>query len=522
MEKEDQFQLKKEDGALFYNFKIKNNNKPITTEIKSRDKKIKDMYIDINTEIDNFYLSANNNLTEKNIQFYRYWIKYLTPFLNKPKKIKLKKKKNFSLNSKIYFGSFLDENYYYGNAETSNKYDKIKKIISKSKNFSFIKNPKTVNFSKLPFELYLSKDDSSDLRKLVSIKNIQNYKHTQRNKEKFCNNNIFHTNVDSDKNEEFKNKTFQDKYKNIITNNNDKTNENKNNHFSPKLLLKKINKDNSFLETAKSLKTYYNSSKFLISKNSNDFNDKNISNNKILQNQKNNSYSNISEVHNIYPKLSMPNRSYSNLNNSFYDRTFYITQKKFFLNNLNESLDKIIKCKTPKKEINNLSEIINKKCKKKIDKIDKIIRKQNNCIPNKNLIINLLSNNKDQNQNLSNTYYTNLKNKVRLLSVVDNLKNITQNAPMNLMEHLEKDYQIKSKKMIKNDLFTKKINNIYKSFTEGKLINKKISSRNIYINKLASKNILDLVNLKSKYQKFDLLIKKIKEENNKTRNNKIA
>ena len=85
------------------------------------------MYIDINTEIDNFYLSANNNLTEKNIQFYRYWIKYLTPSLNKPNKIKLKKKKNISLNSKIYFGSFLDENYYYDNAETSNKYDKIKK-----------------------------------------------------------------------------------------------------------------------------------------------------------------------------------------------------------------------------------------------------------------------------------------------------------------------------------------------------------------------------------------------------------
>jgi len=53
------------------------------------------------------------------------------------------------------------------------------------------------------------------------------------------------------------------------------------------------------------------------------------------------------------------------------------------------------------------------------------------------------------------------------------------------------------------------------------LINKKISYRNIYINQLASKNILDLVNLKSKYQKFDLLIKKIKEENNKTRNNNL-
>ena len=83
------------------------------------------------------------------------------------------------------------------------------------------------------------------------------------------------------------------------------------------------------------------------------------------------------------------------------------------------------------------------------------------------------------------------------------------------MGNLEKDYQRRSKKIIKEDLFTKKINKIYKSSTEGRLINKKIGSRYIYINKLASKNIMDLVNLKSKYQKFDLLIKKIKEEKNK-------
>ena len=254
------------------------------------------MFIDINTEIDNFYLSTNNNLNEKNIEFYRNWMKYLTPLLNKPNKIKLKKKKNVSLYSKIYFGSFLDENYYYDNAERSTKYDNIKKIISKSKNFSFVKNPKTINLSKLPLDLYLSKNDSFDLRKLFSIKNIQNYKKMQRSKERFSNTNIFNTNVDSDKNIEFKNKSFQDKNKNIVANNSDKTKENKNNHFSSKLLLKKINKDNSFLESAKSLKTYYNSSKFIISKNTNEFIGKNISNNKILQKQKNNSYSNITEI----------------------------------------------------------------------------------------------------------------------------------------------------------------------------------------------------------------------------------
>ena len=409
----------------------------------------------------------------------------------------------------------MNENYYYDNSERSTKYDNIKKIISKSKNFSFIKNPKTVNFSKLPFDLYLSKDDSFELRKLVSIKNIKNYKKMQRSKEKLCNTNIFHTNVDSDKNLEFKIKSFQDKNNNTVSSYNDKTNENKNNHFSSKFLIKKINKDNRFLESVKSLKTYFNSQKFIIPKNTNEFIDKNISNNKILQKQKNNSYSNISEIHNISPELSMANRSYSNLNNIPFDRTFYLTQKKSLLNNLHKSLNKIIKCKTPKKEIKNLSENINKKCKKKIENIDKIIRKKIYYIPKKNLIINLLSDNKKKNKNSKNIFYTNLKNKVRLLSVVDNLKNITQNVPLNLMGNLEKDYQRRSKKIIKEDLFTKKINKIYKSSTEGRLINKKISSRYIYINKLASKNIMDLVNLKSKYQKFDLLIKKIKEEKNK-------
>jgi len=513
MEKENQFDMKKETAALFYNFKIKNYITPITTEIRSRNKKIKDMFFDINTEIDNFYLSANNNFTQNQINFYRYWIKYLAPLLNKPNKIKLKKKKKVSLNSKIYFGSFLNENYYYDKAESSNKYDNIKKLISKSKNFSFIKNPKTLNYSKLPFDLYLSKNDSFDIRKLVSIKNIHNFNDLQRNKEKLFNINSFHTNINTDKNEDFKTKSFKDTNKNIVNKNSDSTNRNKNNHFSQKLLLKKNNKENSFLDPVKPLKTYYNAPK-----DENEFFDKNISCDKGLQ-KKNNSYSNISQIHNIYPNLSMTNKSYSNLNNSSCDRTFYITQKKSLLHNLNESLNKIIKCKTPKKEIKNLSEIINIKCKNKINNINKIIQKQSGYIPNKNLIINLLSNNKIKNSN--NNYYTNLKKQVRLLSVVDNLKNITQTVPMNLIGHIEKDYQRKSKKIIDDDSFTKKINNIYKSFTEGKIINKKISSRNIYINKLASKNILDLVNLKSKYQKFDLLAKKIKEENNKKRNNKI-
>ena len=111
-----------------------------------------------------------------------------------------------------------------------------------------------------------------------------------------------------------------------------------------------------------------------------------------------------------------------------------------------------------------------------------------------------------------------MKNKIRLLSIVDNMKNMTENSPKNLIEHLNEDYQKKSKKMLKNDLFTKKINKIYKQFNEEKIINRKISSNNKFINKFASKNIMDLINLKAKYAQCDLLVKKIKEENNIIKN----
>ena len=155
-------QLKKETAALFYNFNIKNNRTPITEDIQLRNNKINDLCSNIKTEIDNFYSSGNNN--DKNNNFYRYlWTQYSSPDDTSKKLIKNKKKK-INLNSKIYFGSFLNPNVYYDIIENTKKYEKIKNKIRKSPNFSFVKNPKNLKYSKLPFDLYLSREDSSNLK----------------------------------------------------------------------------------------------------------------------------------------------------------------------------------------------------------------------------------------------------------------------------------------------------------------------------------------------------------------------
>ena len=90
---------------------------------------------------------------------------------------------------------------------------------------------------------------------------------------------------------------------------------------------------------------------------------------------------------------------------------------------------------------------------------------------------------------------------------------MNNNVPMNLIGHLNEDYKKKSKQMLIDNKFTDNINKIYKSLTEGKLINEKISSKYRFINRFANKNIMDVVDLKSKYKNCDLLIEKIKAEN---------
>ena len=101
----------------------------------------------------------------------------------------------------------------------------------------------------------------------------------------------------------------------------------------------------------------------------------------------------------------------------------------------------------------------------------------------------------------------------RFLSIVEKLKNIKRVAPMMLLNHLFEEYTKQSKQVVGVDPKKKKINNIYKSLEEGKLIKKKIEEKNNEINKMIYTNKEKGNNLKNKYEKFDLVIEKIKEEN---------
>jgi hypothetical protein len=89
------------------------------------------------------------------------------------------------------------------------------------------------------------------------------------------------------------------------------------------------------------------------------------------------------------------------------------------------------------------------------------------------------------------------------------------------MKRLNEDYYEKSKEMIVDDVITKKINKIYRSSTEGKIIKEKIDHKNNFINRLISKNIMDGVKLKNKYEKCDMLVGEIKDENDLRKNYKM-
>ena len=106
-----------------------------------------------------------------------------------------------------------------------------------------------------------------------------------------------------------------------------------------------------------------------------------------------------------------------------------------------------------------------------------------------------------------------MKNRIRLLSIVDKLKSMDNNAPINLIKHLNQDYYEKSKEIIVHDKVAKKFNNIYRSSTEGKIIKEKFSDKSHFIKKFISKNQIDGLKLKNRYAKCDMLIDEIVEEN---------
>ena len=204
------------------------------------------------------------------------------------------------------------------------------------------------------------------------------------------------------------------------------------------------------------------------------------------------------------------------MNQKSYSQTQYTNIHHLNKKNILLALNKKIKnMKTHKKSLKYFEKLFKDNSDNKLKKIKKLMNK--NQIENgPKLVVNDLKN-KDEKINkksLTKKIYLDIKKRERLLSLVENLKSTERMSTMMFLNHLFKEYKKKSKEIIKINSTRKKINKIYKSSEEGKLIKKKIDEKNYVINRIISKNKMEGIKLKDKYKKFDLVIDQINEENN--------
>ena len=498
MDKEEEDKPKKEIGCLFYNFNIKKNPTPLSAEITKRNKKIKKMCHDMNADTENFmdkYL---------NLKYYKLYLKYYSPKLISLKKVTNRNNNRRSLHSKIYFGNFFNQNSEFDGMNNMKKYEQIKKMISKSSNFAFIKDPKSFKFPNIPKSLYLPQEDSFKFKNLFTDHN----------------NNI-KINIEDEEdnlelNEELKRKIYKLKYNNSFFKD-DKQKKNKKNISLLKKISSKSNSSNSVFYPV----NQNNSTEFKRSSRNINFIDNKNSSPNIMKSKnldkKNKSHSNIYKI-NISSKLEKNNNSYSNLFNQTDTQNNYLSHKNILYSKIIEKLDKITKYKTPKNKIKKLSNLSKVKCKNKIKKISKLIKNNSEIKWDIKYDLELRkllreNKNKKKQKRLRNQFYYDMKNRIRLLSIVDKLKSMDNNAPINLIKHLNQDYYEKSKEIIVHDKVAKKFNNIYRSSTEGKIIKEKFSDKSHFIKKFISKNQIDGLKLKNRYAKCDMLIDEIVEEN---------
>ena len=204
------------------------------------------------------------------------------------------------------------------------------------------------------------------------------------------------------------------------------------------------------------------------------------------------------------------------MNQKSYSQTQYTNIHHLNKKNILLALNKKIKnMKTHKKSLKYFEKLFKENSDNKLKKIKKLMNK--NQIENgPKLVVNDLKN-KDEKINkksLTKKIYLDIKKRERLLSLVENLKSTERMSTMMFLNHLFKEYKKKSKEIIKINSTRKKINKIYKSSEEGKLIKKKIDEKNYVINRIISKNKMEGIKLKDKYKQLDLVIDQINEENN--------
>ena len=493
MEEEKNKEFKKETACLFYNFKFNNKEKPISTHIKDKKGKINDFYNNINKYYEKIALTEINSPQRDSYGYYRHFFtKYLEEQLKKKQNKKTPRKKLkhfFQLNSKIHFGSFINSGLYLEGYENINKFDHIKSKISKSKNFSFIKDPKTMKYNKLPLDLYVSKEDSIKIKNLVSVRLFP-----KNSNDKDKNESLLRYSYDNG----FFGKTILNNKQSIINYNNKKTffiNKNK--------LNEKRHLDNNRQLSENNLQESEN----LITEEVNTEPHKKPFKNKY------NLHKNLSDLNDIETNINQKNHL---MNQKSYSQTQYTNIHHLNKKNILLALNKKIKnMKTHKKSLKYFEKLFKDNSDYKLKKIKKLMNK--NQIENgPKLVVNDLKN-KDEKINkksLTKKIYLDIKKRERLLSLVENLKSTERMSTMMFLNHLFKEYKKKSKEIIKINSTRKKINKIYKSSEEGKLIKKKIDEKNYVINRIISKNKMEGIKLKDKYKQFDLVIDQINEENN--------
>ena len=494
-EEEKNKEFKKETGCLFYNFGTKKKVQPILTNIDLKKKKIRDIY----SNIENYY--GNNNLTDNenaNTQrdsygYYRHiFTKYFHTQMNKPvknKNSKNKPKKLFNIYSKIHFGTFLNSASNFEGYKKIHKYEMIRTQLSKSKNFSFIKDPNMIKYKKLPLDLYLSKEDSLKIKDLISIRYMDKNDNTKNESLlKYSNDNrIFDNTIIN-----FENNFYRLKNRKIL--------------YINKKQIKK--KNDLKLNNQISNNNLIKSNNLLID----------VEENNNLQKQstkkKYSSCQNISEL-NIHSNIDVKmNFNKQKLFNKTENNIFKKNRKNPVLIELDKKINNFSHFKTSNKSLKTFIKLNKHKSEIKLRKIDKLINKAN-LKPDFNHIRSDLRINgsKKNKKTFPKEKYAAIKKRIRLLSLVENLKNVQRIAPMELLNHIYKEYHNKSKELIEKDLIHKKIDNINKSAEKGKLIKKKIDKKNDIINKFISKNQFEGIKLKNKFKKFDLIIDKINEEN---------
>ena len=224
-------------------------------------------------------------------------------------------------------------------------------------------------------------------------------------------------------------------------------------------------------------------------------------------------HKNFSDLNDIETNTNQKNHL---VNQKSYSQTQYTNIHHLNKKNILLALNKKIKnMKTHKKSLKYFEKLFKDNSDYKLKKIKKLMNK--NQIENgPKLVVNDLKN-KDEKINkksLTKKIYLDIKKRERLLSLVENLKSTERMSTMMFLNHLFKEYKKKSKEIIKINSTRKKINKIYKSSEEGKLIKKKIDEKNYVINRIISKNKMEGIKLKDKYKQFDLVIDQINEENN--------